>query len=192
MANINQQIAEAPQKFFLVGGLVVGLLYYFMVFDSGSKIEEEIAAIETEMQKDRKALADAQAAAKEKDKFQQEVTQTNNQLQAALEYLPKDQKVEEINIRLEEEARRAGVRIRKFLPQKSELKQFYEEFPVDIIIEGSFTNVTLFLSYITQLKRIITIKGFDIAKSASKSGVDSGNNLSLQGTLVVYRYLETK
>jgi Tfp pilus assembly protein PilO len=74
-------------------------------------------------------------------------------------------------------------------PQTPEIKGFYEELKMDVEFEGTFTNLMNFLSFISKVQRIITIRNVEIV---TKEVVDGNSFLGVKGTFVSYRYLEGK
>lgn len=189
MASLTEQIQSAPRVAFIPVGLVVAVLYYFSIYDDGAQIQSKINQANSEIETQNKNLEAAQKTAGEKGKFEEQVNLVSSQLQAALEYLPNQLKVEELNKQIEDEARHAGVKLRSFSPTQTAIKEFYEEIPVRVDLEGSYSNLTLFLTYITQLKRIVTIKDVTLVPS-SRGRLDPGLQVNLQGTLIAYRYIE--
>jgi len=192
MNELIEKMKYTPPKIFLIISLGLTAFYYFSLYNDGAQEDKQIKTLGTTIDQKQKELTEAQEVAKDEGQFQKEVNFVSNQLRAALEYLPADLEVEDIHRRLTTEVRSSGIRLISF--QKSADKQtgesgaFFETLEMDIELEGSFPQVTLFLANISKIKRIVKIRDFSIATV----GQSDADTIRLKGRLLAYRYVEKK
>ena len=180
-------IQRSSKGMFLIIGLLLGVLYYWSNSDTLDAQDSAIEAKKVEIETLDKAIGVAQKIANDKTKFEEENQKVSDQLKAAIEFLPNKLNEQEVLIKISNEARSAGVNPTSIQPKKAQQKGFYEELQMDVELEGSYSQLVLFLSYISKIQRIVNIKGLDLK---FKNFVDDVPMLKLKGTLVAYRYIE--
>ena len=94
-------------------------------------------------------------------------------------------------------ARAAGVSIASKEPRPPVNHDYYEEIPLKITVDGSFSEITMFLYYIASVERIMKVKGFTISEVPSFGGrqrdLKSGlAKLQCDGQVVSYRFIGDK
>ncbi|MCB0393639.1 MAG: type 4a pilus biogenesis protein PilO [Bdellovibrionales bacterium] len=178
----------SPLMCFLIGLGLAGFTY----FNSGEgleRLQSSVVNAQNEWDRQQEEVKSAQAIANDKAKFEEELNYVSDRLKAALEYLPTDLNAQEILSKLYGEASSAGVKLLSVKPGVGQKDKFYEEISLDIQMEGSFSQLTLFLSYISKLKRILRVKDYELSV---KEVVDGRPILTMRGVLVAYRYIEQK
>src|SRR5690606_9948143 len=147
---------------FLIIGLLLGVLYYWSNSDTLDAQDSAIEAKKVEIETLDKAIGVAQKIANDKTKIEEENQTVSDQLKAAIEFLPNKLNEQEVLIKISNEARSAGVNPTSIQPKKAQQKGFYEELQMDVELEGSYSQLVLFLSYISKIQRIVNIKGLDL------------------------------
>lgn len=193
MDELVDKLKTIPSHFLAGGALALALLYYFLYFDSGEAILARTVAKRTELAGVQKSLSDTEAVIGDRQKFEQEYNRVSDQFRAAIEYLPSNFNIQSLLRQIYSEARSAGIELERTAPQQKSgappTDQFYQELLIDVTLTGSYPQLTLFLSYISRLQRIVNIR--DIELTAVRV-VDGTQFLTMKGTLVSYRYLEGK
>lgn len=192
MDELIERLKPIPMSYFVAGAVALAGLYYWMYFDSGSGIQGRIDSQTQEMEAVKKSLSDTEAVIGDKQKFEQEYNTVSDQFRAAIEYLPSSFNIQSLLKQIYNEARSAGIELEKTVPLPSTgagggSKQFYEELNIDVTLSGTYPQLTLFLSYISRLQRIVNIRNVEIK---FEKLADSTPFLTMKGTLVSYRYLE--
>ncbi len=182
-----EMIQKASNLVFVLIGLALGGLYYWSNMDVLTSKDAVIEAKKSEIEAADEAILAAKKIAGDKAKFEEESIKISDQLKAAIEFLPTKLNEQDILTKIANEARSAGVRQTSVQPKKAQQKGFYEELQMDVELEGSYTQLVLFLSYISNIQRIVNIKGLELR---FKDFVDEVPILRLKGTLVAYRYIE--
>ena len=167
-------------------GILLGGLLYMNSGDSIVMKDRQIQTMMQEVNKTKKEVKSAQDIVKNKTKYQDELNYVSDRLRAALEYLPTDLMAQDILRQMYEEARNSGVKLISVKPGQTEKLEFYEQISLDVELEGGYSQLTLFLSYISKVKRIIRIKSFELSTKEISDGIPI---LNLKGKLVAYRYV---
>lgn len=187
MSALTEKIQETSRNIFILLGLLVGGAYYVTNQGSIESIETQITQQRQEVQKREAEVQETKKIAADRKKFEEEVNFVSDQLRAALEFLPNSLKEQEILTRISNEARSAGVNPTAIVPRKATAKGFYEELSMDVEMEGSYTQLVMFLAYISKIQRIVNIRGLELTVKENR---EDSPILKLKGNLVAYRYLE--
>lgn len=182
-----EKIQSQKKSVFLLIGIVLGGLYYYSSMQNLESKDLIIENKKNELQGVEDSIAEAKKIAGDKVKFEEENAKISDQLKAALEFLPTQLNEQEILQKVSAEARSAGVNPTSIQPKKSQQKGFYEELQMEIEMEGSYTQLVLFLSFISKLQRIVNLRGLEMKVKEFAEDVPI---LKMKGTIVAYRYLE--
>lgn len=80
-----------------------------------------------------------------------------------------------------------GLQFELFKPGSIQVKDYYAELPIEIVVSGSYDEVGEFVSDIAHLPRIVTLGNLDIARPTK---ADSGDRLTMKAIAKTYRYLD--
>lgn len=189
MSSLEERVKQAPPLYFLVGGLLLSLLYYSNYFDGGSRFEKQIAAINTELVKLRTDVADIESLTSNMAQYESELNNLAEKFEVALNYLPSQENIYVIIKQLYLEARVNGVNITSVKPSDKMIKQdFYEGMPIDIEFSGSYEQIMAFFTKIVNLPRIINLKEVSLTLD-SKLG-PSATVIKGRGKMFAYRFVE--
>jgi type IV pilus assembly protein PilO len=189
MATLADRMKIVPKSAFFFLGLMGAAGLHFGLGPIGGDLIPQIEALRTDVEKDRIKLRETQDRAANKAKFQEEVEQVSQLFRLALDYLPKELDVQDLLKKVYSEARSAGVDLLSFKPKETKQKDFYDELPMDIVVKGNYPQLVTFLTNVSKLPRIINIMKVEIDKPEIVEGYPF---MRMSGTLVGYRYKETK
>jgi type IV pilus assembly protein PilO len=174
----------------MIFGLIAGAIFYFFLYDDGAVMEDEIAKIQVEITAQEKQSQEADAALKEVEQVRVAVGALSDQFKLVSAAIPADVQMADIIRAVDTVARASGVGIKLKEPREPVDKEFYEEIPLSVSIEGDFSQLTMFLYYLTSMERIMKIKNFSISlPMEQRSNASSGSKLVLNGQLVSYRFI---
>ena len=109
----------------------------------------------------------------------EEVTQASDIL---LKQLPNRSEMDKLLIDINQAAVSRGLQIELFKPNNEKVTEFYAELPISIKVNGSYQDIGLFASDVSNLSRVVLFK--DIA-------INIKNQLiSLEATAKTFRYLD--
>lgn len=177
-----------------VVGMAIAGFYYMAAYDDGTGIEKDTQRFKSETAQLRGELLKMQAAISSARGLDEKVEGLNQTLKGITLYMPRDSNEYSLMKLLSSEAKAAGVNIvgirQAALRSTTETSPYWKEFPVDVELKGSFSQMLLFLSFLTRVNRMITVESFDFG------GVNSGEAgtddllLNFKARFYGYRYLE--
>jgi len=175
----------------LIFGLIAGGIYYFMAFDDGSSIRADIDKVQKDIQEQEAKSKEAEAALKEVEQVRAAVGALSDQFKMVAQAIPTDVNMADIIRAVDTVARAAGIAVKSKEPRDPVNYEYYEEIPIKVTLEGSFSQITMFLYYIASLERIMKVKTFSISypSSANLSGGAPSNKLVFDGVVMSYRFL---
>lgn len=174
----------------MAGGFVAAIYFFGFFNDAGSiraasdRSRKEIQDIESQLKSTRDAIAHA-------DRFEQEVKMTVDQFSKISEYMPEKLSTAELTTFLAEISSKAGMRLLKTQPRPgSDKTSYYETSKLGFSLEGTYSQVVTFLSFISQAPRFLTFDRIEITPVAGSD--PEAPKLVFNAVVVGYRYLPPK
>ena len=120
-------------------------------------------------------------------KLKKQLDGLNIMLKKAVAQLPDRKEIPELLSSISGRAREAGLEILIFRPQAENLRDFYAEIPVDIVVRGGFHNVVTFFDEVGRLNRLVNIRNIEMRNPEVK-----GTKMSVQTLTqaVTFRFLD--
>ncbi len=174
------------QKVGLLAGiilLIVGLDWTFFYSPLSNRIfdlEEQIKDARIEQIRKRNLTRDSAKLKKQLDEF-------NQMLRKAVAQLPDRKEIPELLSSISGRAREAGLEILIFRPQAENLRDFYAEIPVDIVVRGGFHNVVTFFDEVGRLNRLVNIRNIEM-RNPEVNGAKMSVQTSTQA--ITFRFLD--
>jgi type IV pilus assembly protein PilO len=182
------QLMNRPrqQKIAILAGAVLFLfiLGYFYVYLPGedrlNRMEDEIAGVRRDHQQ-KKIIASSLPT------VQHVLQEWDAKLKVAASQLPDSKEIPDLLSTLSAKAREAGLEIILFRPRAENLRDFYAEIPVDIVVRGGFYNAAQFFEQVGRLNRPVNIDNIDL-----KNPKISGDRVELEisSLATTYRFLD--
>jgi type IV pilus assembly protein PilO len=173
----------APVKAILMAlafALVLGAGYYFYLTDKQTMLERAEAK-ESELRADYEVKAEKAANLEEYRAQKQQMEATFG---ALLKQLPQDTEVPGLLDDITRTALDNELTIESIDLQQERQLEFYVELPIDIVVEGSYHKIGIFVSGVAALSRIVTLHDFTLEPQ------ESPLNLRLKILAKTYRYLD--
>lgn len=98
--------------------------------------------------------------------------------------LPEKKEIPDLLTSISQSGHDAGLDFLLFEPKNEEMKDFYTEIPVSIIVSGNYHNLGLFLSKVASLPRVVNVRDLSLKP------VQGGAGLNTSCTAVTYRFVE--
>ncbi|MEZ0390829.1 MAG: type 4a pilus biogenesis protein PilO [Pseudobdellovibrionaceae bacterium] len=168
----------------------VGALYYFMFFDDGSKIQRDIETVKLQIAEQEVKAQQADAALKEVEQVRITVGTLSDQFRTVSQALPSEIQMSDIIRTVDTVARASGVSIKSKEPNAPVNKDYYEEIPLKVSMEGSYSELTLFLYYLASTERIMKVNNFAINLPRPDEKVPAGR-LIFEGNVMSYRFVKS-
>lgn len=179
----------APKKLLIFAGLAA-VAYFFFIFDGGEKLQTRLTAVRKETAAEKRALPESQAAVKELEAIRQSLATMGDEFTKVAQKLPSNIDQAEMIRTVDEIARLTGVSIKTKEPKPNVRKEVIEEVPLKLTMEGSFTQLVLFMYQVARVERIMKVKDFSIVlgRETRETRVDS-SRLSFEGEVVSYKFV---
>ena len=155
-------------------------LYFSEVQQQNSLLDEEISALEVDINKRRGIAANLGS-------YEKEVEKLNVELEKALQELPDKKGIEQLLARISDKARDSGLDVNLFRPEAEDLKEFYAEVPVQLEVTGTYHQLATFFDELSNLSRIVNVRDFRF-KNPTKIRGEIELNSSVR--VISFRFLE--
>lgn len=166
----------------LAGGLVWASESYWL-----SGIREDITKRTVELEELNKKIREGKAAEARLAQFREEFARLEGELQRLLRILPTAKQTDEIIKKLKSLMERGSFRFVSFQPQAFQRQEFYQAWPINVRLEGSYHELAMFFDRLSRFSRIINIESMSLA--AQRSGVYT---MSATFTMRTFIYDEPK
>lgn len=148
--------------------LMAGLCYVFYSQYIQS-LRDEVTELETRASNLQAEVTKGQIVYQRLPLFKKEVKAQETRLVTLRQILPEDKETGEIVRRVVQLAEQSKLKIKSFEPKKSNRKDFYEEWPILLSLEGSYDNLGVFFEKVSQFTRIINVDNIAIKKAENQS-----------------------
>ena len=115
-----------------------------------------------------------------------QLEQLRRQLLIAQEKLPKDAEIPNLLQRIHNQAKTAGLEIRKFQRSNDVPKDFYVEIPVAMDLVGTYDELANFFFFIGRMTRIVNVK--DISLRRQSGGLTPDGTLQVTARATTFRF----
>jgi type IV pilus assembly protein PilO len=166
-----------------VAVLICGAFWYLWYRPNQEEVTKREAQLE-ELQKDIRAM---EVTANKLPEFQREVQILEAKLERLKRILPAERETPDLIRRVQAMAQGASLQIKKFTPAAAVSRDFYQEVPIDIDVEGTYHNLGLFFDRVGRLSRLVSMK--DVKVKASSRQTQS-NTVAVSSRAMTYIYLE--
>lgn len=175
----NQQFIAAA----VIVALIAGAFYYFWYTgksDELAKVQKDLVTLNAQIQELNVVKANLPA-------LEKEVEQLSLRLAQLRRILPPAKETPDLMKRLQSLASQANLKIRSFAPGQVVQKDFYQEWPIEIQVDGTYPNLATFFDRVGRLPRIVNIGNLRTTTSRLQS---STQTLSAQYRAMTYVYSE--
>jgi type IV pilus assembly protein PilO len=163
--------------------LIAGGFYYFWYADNvivRDNLQKELAKLNAQVQELNAVRAQMPA-------LEKEVEQLSLRLDQLKRILPPGKETPDLMKRLQSLASQANLKIRSVTPKATIQKEFYLEWPIEIVIDGSYANLGAFFDRVGRLPRIVNIGNL---KTQAAARPTFNQTLAATYTATTYVYSE--
>jgi type IV pilus assembly protein PilO len=157
-------------------------------------LKAEIAkcdAIQTEIAKLEKSVAQGTAIESQLNKFKQELAQLEDRLAVLQSILPAQKETPTVLRSVQQMAASSNLKITKFTPQPVVPRDFYSDWPIQIEVEGSYDGLGVFFEKVSQATRIIDVGSISISGSEQQAN-EPGRTLIASCTATTFVFREDR
>ena len=165
------------------GSLFLGI-YYFTMYDDGSALRKTIADIQEKTQQVEEQVEKKQQKLEEVKTFEQEILSQEEAVKYFLNFIPSSLTFTDVSTLLINEAKSSGVNIEVKQDERIDEQDDseYHTLNIQLTVNGAFSQILLFLSKLTEQKRILIVK--DIGMKIDRHTQLIEANMSI----LAYRY----
>jgi type IV pilus assembly protein PilO len=175
--SLNGQIGASIGAALLVGGL----FYYFYYADAVQEREDKTVRLEA-LQTEIRGL---EVTANRLQEFQREVQLLEAKLETLKRILPPAKETPDLMRKVQALAAQSNLLIKTFTPLPVVNKDFYQEWPINVAVQGTYHNLALFFDRIGRLSRLVNVGELKIASIPTQS-VSTTINATCVATTFVY------
>lgn len=167
--------------------IVIGIfftgVYYFVFFNNGDTLKQSIKEVNTQIQTAENNITKAQKEYKDLQLFKEEIEQQEEFVKAFIDFIPSSLTFTDISELVIEQASSAGININS--KRDIQFQRFkdtdYEFLNIKLEITGSFSLLMLFLSKLTEQKRVLVVDEINISTTDNQM-------VKSQINLIAFRY----
>jgi type IV pilus assembly protein PilO len=190
ITNILIRLASFSFQKCLVFSAVLGGIYYMMAFDDGSAIHAKISEAEKKVAEQEALAQKSEAALKEVEQVRTTVGALSEQFKTVSQALPSEVQMADIIRTVDFVSRKSGVSITNKEPKPVVNRDYYEEIPLKITLEGTYAEVTTFLFYLASTERIMKVNNFVMTLPQDRNrGLSGTGRLLFEGHVISYRFI---
>jgi len=167
----------------VIAALICGGFYYFWYSEALDKQRQKETRL-ADLQKQIRAL---EATANRLPEFQREVQALEARLETLKRILPPEKEMPDLMRRIQYLAAQSSLQIRKFNPAAVITKDFYQEVPVSIDVEGTYHNMGAFLDRVSRMSRLVNMSDLKIKAQSTQT---LSNTIAVTSTATTYVYLD--
>lgn len=166
----------------VIAALLCGGFYYFWYSEALATQKKQEAKL-AELQKQIRAL---EATANKLPEFQREVQALEARLETLKRILPPEKEMPDLMRRIQYLAAQSSLNITKFNPAAVAQKEFFQEVPVALDLQGTYHNLGAFLDRVSRMSRLVNVGNVKI-KAQSKPTINNTIAATAVATTYVYK-----
>lgn len=174
--------------------VIVVLILFFGWYLKISDQQDELKRTQDKEGALKKEFSDKQAKAVNLDAYRKQLDDMKQMLQTMLRQLPSKTEMPDLLNDITQAALASGIETELFQPGPEAMKDFYAEKPIQLKMLGSYHQFGTFISNVASLPRVVILTMHDVSlrpAKASGAGLQArGGQLSLEGVVKTYRYLD--
>lgn len=154
-----------PSKCLMLG-FVLCIVYYFLFFNKGSGIIQQMNSMQTDINDKKNRLAEVKRAMDNKTAFETEVTALTKDLEELLKYFPASMDMNQMQTDLTARLRDTNNKL-VLIKDGEAVSRFsgYSEHGVFVESMGGFHELMSFLSSVTKMNRVVDFRSMEFESS---------------------------
>jgi type IV pilus assembly protein PilO len=146
--------------------LVILGVFYFMYWDpTTSELKRKTVALEGL----KKEIAALEVTASRLSEFQRNVAELEQRLEMLKRILPPQKETPDLVRKLQNLASQSNLKIRQLNPRSTIKKDFYEEYPISLQVDGTYHSLAVFFDRLSRLTRLVNAGQIQISANRKPS-----------------------
>jgi Tfp pilus assembly protein PilO len=180
------KLEEKKWGFAIGVGLAIGIALAAAVHYAWFRnVNADIRNKRAELEQLQQEIEKGRAAERKLAQFREEVKRLELELSKLLQILPSKRNTEELIKRIEALTRQGDFTLKKFTPGEFVPKEFYSEWPIEIVVDGTYHNLALFFDRMSRFSRIINVEDLKV------NALDNAPGKSIAANFVAKTFIYT-
>ncbi len=162
---------------------VIALLFWYFVYNDGSSINTQITALDAELAAEQAKKVKTEETLKKEELMKANLEGLTTQFKEITKRLPVNLSPIDLIRAIEGQARTANVTVKSKRPGNVTVREIADEVPVDLILNGTYTEIAQFIYLVTTTERMMRIRSFNLHATVA----EQPTNLQFEGQLVAYK-----
>jgi type IV pilus assembly protein PilO len=162
--------------------LVIGGLFWWQYLSPAMEEEQQKTA---QLDTLKREIAALEVTANKLAEFQREVALLEAKLETLKRILPPEKETPDLMRKVQSLASQSSLLIKSFTPGATVNKEFYQEWPITMTVEGNYHNLGIFFDRVGRLSRLVNIGNIRVS-SRSEQTVSNTISASCVATTFVY------
>ncbi len=172
----------------MIALVLVGLGYVFYIYFVSPK-REELKVLDGRIKNLLNEVQKGQIVEARLPQFKQEIAKQRDYLANLRHILPEEKETADIIRKVQQMAVDSNLKIKSFTPHQTVQRDFYEDWPILIAVEGSYDNLGMFFERVSRFTRIINVENISIKALESPA---TNRSISATCTATTFVFLESK
>ena len=165
----------------VLAAVIGGAFWYFY----WSPAVEEETKKRTKLESLQKEIRALEVTANKLQEFQREVALLEARLETLKRILPQTKETPDLMRKIQALAAQSNLLIKKFNPGTPVNKDFYQEWPIAVEVEGTYHNLGYFFDRVGRLPRLVNVGNLKV-KAQQKQTASNTINAACVATTFVY------
>jgi type IV pilus assembly protein PilO len=167
-----------------LAAVIGGAFWYFY----WSPAVEEENKKRTRLESLEKEIRALEVTANKLQEFQREVALLEARLETLKRILPQTKETPDLMRKIQALASQSNLLIRKFNPGTPVNKEFYQEWPIAVEVEGTYHNLGMFFDRVGRLPRLVNVGNLKVKAQGKQT---ASNTISAGCVATTFVYVET-
>jgi type IV pilus assembly protein PilO len=165
--------------------LVIGGLFWWQYLSPAMEEEKQKTTRLEGLEREIRAL---EVTANKLAEFQREVALLEAKLETLKRILPPEKETPDLMRKVQSLASQSSLLIKTFTPGQTVNKEFYQEWPINMSVEGNYHNLGIFFDRVGRLSRLVNIGNIKIT---SRNDQTVSNTITASCVATTFVYVET-
>jgi len=168
----------------VAAAVVIGVAFYYGYWQSAVQEETDKTARLENLRKEIRAL---EVTANKLQEFQREVAQLEAKLETLKRILPPEKETPDLMRKVQALAAQSNLTIKNFTPSAVVNRDFYQEWPINMAVDGSYHNLGMFFDRVSRLSRLVNLGNLKINARGDQT---VSNTISASCVATTFVYIE--
>src|SRR4029450_13436602 len=164
--------------------LIGGGFWWQYLSPAGEEEKEKTARLESL----RREISALEVTANKLAEFQREVALLEAKLETLKRILPPEKETPDLMRKVQSLASQSSLLIKTFNPGQTVNKEFYQEWPINMSVEGNYHNLGIFFDRVGRLSRLVNIGNIKIS---SRTDQTVSNTIPAPCVATTFVYVDT-